>query len=73
MDISRKELGFYNGRNGRKAYVAYCGKVYDVSHIFKNGEHMTCLAGNDLTDILDMMPHGISKLKHAAVVGDLVD
>jgi predicted heme/steroid binding protein len=34
---------------------------------------MSCLAGNDLTDILDLMPHGIEILEKAVVVGKLVD
>lgn len=73
MDIRKSELFSYNGRNGRKAYIAYSGKVYDVSTVFINGEHMSCQAGNDLTDILCMMPHGADVLKQAALVGNLVD
>lgn len=73
MDIRKKDLGYYNGKNGRKAYIAYGNKVYDVSHVFKDGEHKTCLAGNNLTDILDMMPHGADVVKQAVVVGKLVD
>lgn len=73
MDIHKKDLRQYNGRNGNKAYIAHAKIVYDVSHIFNNGEHMSCLAGNDLTDILDLMPHGIEILEKAVVVGKLVD
>jgi len=55
------ELKQYNGQNGQKAYIAYKGKVYDVtsSPLWKNGSHQNMhKAGNDLTDMLKNAPHG---------------
>jgi len=55
------ELKQYNGQNGQKAYIAYKGKVYDVtsSPLWKNGIHQKMhQAGYDLTDVLKNAPHG---------------
>ncbi len=54
-------LEYYDGKEGRKAYVRYNGKVYDVteSRLWKNGVHMMRHhAGSDLTDALKQAPHG---------------
>jgi len=71
--ITKEELRGYNGRNGNPAYIAYQGKVYDVSNLFLDGEHMGCIAGNDLTEILIYMSHEDKVLTKFEVVGELVD
>lgn len=44
------ELAQYDGKNGRDAYIAYEGVVYDVSAYFIQGEHHQGVhAGEDLT------------------------
>lgn len=73
MKFNKNSLRTYNGKNGRKAYIAYQGKVYDVSALFKDGEHRSCIAGNDLTDILEMMPHGDRVTEEYPVVGEMED
>lgn len=69
--FTKEELRYYNGQKGRPAYVAYLGRVYDVSALYKDGDHKGCIAGNDLTDILQMMPHGDKVIWKFPVVGIL--
>ncbi len=69
-----EELSKYNGQNGQKAYIAYKGKVYDVtdSKKWKNGVHMARhKAGEDLTDFLALAPHTDEVLKSFEVVDTL--
>lgn len=73
--FSREELAFYDGREGRPAYVAYRGKVYDVSSSFlwKGGRHQAShKAGDDLTEAMKRAPHGDEFLARFPVVGVLV-
>lgn len=70
-EFTAKELSGYNGKNGSKAYIAVKGVVYDVSDLFKNGQHHGARAGQDLTaDFLD--EHSMSRLKAFQVVGTLI-
>jgi predicted heme/steroid binding protein len=41
-EFTREELAKYNGKEGQPVYVAYDGKVYDVSEskLWKTGAHM---------------------------------
>ncbi|MBF0559756.1 MAG: cytochrome b5 [Nitrospirae bacterium] len=70
--METEELGHNDGKDGRPAYVAYNGKIYDVSdsRLWKNGVHMARhKAGADLTDFLTMAPHGeeiFSRVKEVA-------
>jgi len=71
---SLQELSKYNGRNGNPAYVAYKGKVYDVtnSSFWLGGDHLGAhQAGVDLTAELDMAPHGPENLDRVPLVGEL--
>ncbi|MGQ9586889.1 MAG: cytochrome b5 domain-containing protein [Thermoplasmata archaeon] len=71
-DFGKAELAKYNGRDGAPAYVAYNGKVYDVSESFlwKGGKHQaTHDAGKDLTDALDRAPHSADVIGKFPVVG----
>jgi predicted heme/steroid binding protein len=73
--FTKEELKKYDGSNG-VAYVAYHGKVYDVSQSFlwKRGVHqVTHRAGCDLTEVLKDAPHGSEMLNKFPVVGELVD
>ncbi len=59
------ELSRFDGREGRPAYVAYKGIVYDMtrSKLWRNGSHLAKhAAGNDLTDFLTNAPHGEDKI-----------
>jgi predicted heme/steroid binding protein len=72
--FSREELAQYNGKNGTPAFVAYKGKVYDISGSFlwKDGSHEVLHdAGLDLTDAMELAPHGGDVLQKFRVVGTL--
>ena len=74
--FTREELKKYDGKKGRPAYIAFKGKVYDVtdSPMWHNGEHWgEHKAGEDLTEELKFAPHGEEVLKNFPVVGELVD
>jgi predicted heme/steroid binding protein len=73
-EFTEEELVRYNGKNGNPAYVAYDGKVYDVSASFlwKDGAHQVFhRAGVDLTDALEQAPHGGEVIEKFPVVGIL--
>ena len=73
--FTSQELEKYNGSNGL-AYIAFRGKVYDVSQSFhwKRGIHQVMHhAGCDLTEALKGAPHGIDMLERFSIVGELVD
>jgi predicted heme/steroid binding protein len=68
------ELAQYNGKNGNPAYVAYKGKVCDVSSSFlwKDGNHQVLHSARvDLTDALEQAPHYGDVLEKFPVVGIL--
>jgi len=73
--FTKEELKKYDGSKG-VAYVAYYGKVYDVSQSFlwKSGVHQVVhRAGCDLTEALKEAPHGSELLEKFPVVGELLD
>lgn len=72
--MNLEELQGYDGRDGRKAYIAYNGKIYDVteSKMWKNGQHMKKhFAGRDLTEELKDAPHGESVFENFKFVCNL--
>lgn len=50
-EFTLEELAEYNGANGKKAYAAVDGIVYDMSNIaaWGGGSHFGYMAGKDLT------------------------
>jgi len=73
--FSREELKKYDGTNGT-SYVAYRGKVYNVSKSYQwqKGVHQVShKAGQDLTEALKAAPHTPELLKKFPVVGKLVE
>ena len=73
--FTRKELAGYDGSGGI-AYIAYEGKVYDVSPSFlwQKGKHQVIhRAGADLTEALKSAPHGPELLARFPVVGRLAN
>ncbi len=74
--LTISELKQYDGRGGRPAYVAYRGKVYDVSQSFlwKGGTHQALHdAGRDLTAEINDAPHGDEFITRFPVVGELIE
>ncbi|MDD5434608.1 MAG: cytochrome b5 domain-containing protein [Nitrospira sp.] len=73
--FTKEELKEYDGRNG-SAYIAFDGKVYDVTQSFqwKDGIHqVTHLAGQDLTTELEAAPHHSDVLDKFPIIGELKD
>lgn len=66
------QLSTFNGIK-KSAYVGFQGKVYDVSSIFKDGEHAGIKAGRDLTDDLAKGPHQKNIFDNFPVVGILTN
>ncbi|HZJ02566.1 MAG TPA: cytochrome b5 domain-containing protein [Thermoleophilia bacterium] len=72
--FSKEELAEYDGQDGAEAYVAYRGKVYDVtdSFMWPDGQHESeHLAGRDLSESMGIAPHGDEVMKDFPVVGTL--
>ncbi len=69
-----QELSQFNGKNGNPAYVGYKGKVYDVTESYQwgEGEHLGHMAGQDLTDQMEIAPHAEDVMERMKVVGVLV-
>ena len=71
-EFTLDELREFNGEGGKPAYVAYEGKVHDVSksRYWKNGHHMKRHhAGCDLSSELCAAPHGSDVIKRTPQVG----
>lgn len=69
-----EELAAFDGKDGHPVYVAYKGKVVDVSgsKIWKGGRHMNRHdAGHDLTADLAQAPHPEDRLERYPQVGML--
>jgi predicted heme/steroid binding protein len=70
------ELKKYDGKEGRPAYIAYKGKVYDVTadYLWVDGDHQgEHVAGKDLTEEMTRAPHGEVELEMVKVIGVLVN
>ena len=68
------DLEKYDGNDGRPVYVAYKGKVYDVSDskLWRNGLHMKRHhAGRDMTSDIQGAPHEPDVLERYPQVGTL--
>jgi len=75
-EFTRERLSGFDGREGRPAYIAYKGKVYDVtgSFLWMGGRHQALhQAGQDLSAVLDTAPHGEDLLERIPVIGKLID
>ena len=75
-ELTSAELARFDGHAGAPAYIAYQGKVYDVSRSFlwQQGRHQVVhLAGRDLTGELEAAPHTAAMLERVPIVGRLVD
>lgn len=73
-EFTLDDLKEFDGRDGKPAYVAYDGTVYDVSDssMWEDGDHMgSHAAGEDLTAAHDDAPHDVH-IVDFPVVGTLV-
>jgi predicted heme/steroid binding protein len=72
--MTKAELAKHDGRDGRPAYVAVSGKIYDVtaSPMWSGGDHQGAhQAGADLTEELKSAPHVRAVIERFPVVGQL--
>jgi predicted heme/steroid binding protein/uncharacterized membrane protein len=72
MKLSLEELARKDGKEGRPVYIAYEGRIYDVSlsKLWKTGSHMKRHpSGKDLTTDLKAAPHGPEVLERYPQVG----
>ena len=71
-NFTLEELKKYDRKDGKPAYVAFKGKVYDVSdnYLWTDGNHQgEHEAGRDLTEEMANTPHGEETLKRVKLVG----
>jgi predicted heme/steroid binding protein len=76
LQLTLEQLSYYDGREGRPAYIAVNGQIYDVSNspLWPNGSHNGYQAGQDLTHpIMNISPHGISTLSGIPIIGVLIE
>lgn len=72
--LTLEELAAFDGTNGKPAYIAVDGLIYDVTNsaLWKNGAHNGYTAGRDLTtEIKEKSPHGLRTLERVPVVGEI--
>ncbi len=72
--MTSEELLSFNGKDGKPVYIAFQGKVYDVSKspLWSKGLHMNRHpSGSDLTGAISAAPHGTEVLERYPQVGVL--
>ena len=73
-ELTTEELAAFDGKDGNPAYIAFEGKVYDVSgsRLWAKGTHMLRhLAGQDLTGSISAAPHGVEVFERYPQIGVL--
>ena len=72
--LTTTQIAEFNGKNGKPAYIAYKGEVYDVtqSSQWLDGDHLGHEAGSDLTDQMEIAPHSDDVMERMKKVGTLV-
>jgi predicted heme/steroid binding protein len=73
-EYSLSQLALRNGQDREEIWVAFEGKIYDVSssRLWKNGKHYEHWAGQDLTAELKDAPHTRSVFLKFPIIGELV-
>ncbi|MBO6495381.1 MAG: cytochrome b5 [Roseivirga sp.] len=71
---TKSQLALRNGQDRDEVWVAYQGKIYDVtdSRLWKTGKHYEHWAGQDLTAELPDAPHTEKVFEKFEVIGLLV-
>lgn len=70
-----RQLSLRNGQDKEEIWIAYQGKIYDVSasRLWRNGKHYEHWAGQDLTPELADAPHNEKVFEKFEVIGELTD
>ena len=76
MDLpvyTRNQLALRNGQDMEEIWLAFDGKIYDVtnSRYWKRGRHYLHWAGQDLTDELKDAPHTKRVFERLTIIGKL--
>ena len=74
LELTLEELAAFDGKDGRPAYVAVDGIIYDMTNsaFWKNGAHNGFTAGRDLTkEIKERSPHGVANLQRVPAIGKI--
>ncbi len=71
--FTKSQLALRNGQDKPEVWVAYKGKIYDVSksRLWRHGKHYEHWAGQDLTDELKDAPHTQTVFDKFDVIGIL--
>ncbi|UCS94206.1 cytochrome b5 [Echinicola marina] len=71
---TKQQLALRNGQDKPEIWVAYKGRIYDVSssRLWRNGKHYEHWAGQDLTDELPDAPHTENVFDKFETIGQLV-
>ena len=71
---TKSQLALRNGQDQDEVWVAYQGKIYDVtkSRLWKTGKHYEHWAGQDLTAELPDAPHTEKVFEKFEVIGLIV-
>ena len=75
LALTLEQLAAFDGTNGKPAYIAVDGVIYDVTNSapWKNGKHNGYTAGKDLTaEIKGKSPHGVKNLERVPAIGRIV-
>ena len=78
VPMTLEELAQFDGKEGRPAYVAVNGLVYDLTkcRYWKAGIHVKSpeegIAGRDMTELLKRSQHGMKRVKGYPQVGYIV-
>ncbi|AWL10246.1 hypothetical protein HME7025_02405 [Aquirufa nivalisilvae] len=73
-NYTKAQLALRNGQDRPEIWVAYQGKIYDMSHsrLWKNGKHYEHWAGQDLSDELKDAPHTAQVFEKYQAIGILI-
>lgn len=68
---SKAQLALRNGQDKPEIWVAYLGRIYDVTHsrLWRDGKHYEHWAGQDLTEELADAPHTNSVFERFECIG----
>lgn len=74
QEITRSQLALRNGQDRPEIWIAYSGKVYDVtsSRLWREGKHYEHWAGQDLTEELSEAPHNERVFSRFKQIGILI-